>query len=63
MNSELAQLEQLEELLKDMDIPQFKRQLTGANLHWLKRNLHSQNRLHENFPAALALIKAILAPR
>lgn len=53
-------IEALKEQIKDMDIPEMRRELKLENLNWLKRNLGIKNSLHENFPKAISNIVYIL---
>lgn len=50
----------LTEILKDMDVPEMRRELTKANLRWLGRNLSARNGKHINYPQARKLIVQLL---
>ena len=43
-------------MLKEMDIPENRRELTFYNLLWLQRNLGIRNFNHEDFTMAMILI-------
>ncbi len=50
----------LNELLKSMDIPEFRRDITKKeNVLWLLRNLGIRNSNHENYSEAMSLLKKL----
>ena len=51
----------LTDILKDMDVPEMRTELTEANLRWLQRNLHIHNAYSDNFTKAVLLIRWLLA--
>ena len=55
-----TQFRLLTEILKDMDVPEMRRELTKANLRWLGRNLSYRNGEHINYPQARRLILELL---
>jgi uncharacterized protein (UPF0147 family) len=50
-------LDQLEKLVKDMDVPTYKR----TNPSWLQKNLKIKNETHPNFSKAMDLVKQLLS--
>lgn len=50
----------LTNILKDMEIPEMRRELSPANLRWLARNLHFSNREKASFPSAIHFIQHLL---
>ena len=53
--------EELSELIRDMDIPDVRRDLSSRrNLEWLGRNMFVRNKEHPNFESANNLLRTIL---
>lgn len=53
----------LAELLSTMDIPAMRRDTTSdANVRWLLRNLHINNKHNPHLGEAINLLKAEIAP-
>lgn len=50
----------LTDILKDMDIPTMRRELTTPNLRWLARNLLIRNRDKPEFGTAIHFIQHLL---
>lgn len=50
----------LAEILNEMDVPEGRKELNTANLHWLKRNLFIRNQQHDSFPSAVHFINTLL---
>ena len=48
--------DKLQEILKDMDIPQSKR----GDLRWISKNIHIKNKEHPRFSEAANLIRSLL---
>ena len=53
----------LESMLKDFDIPFYKRTLNKNNLIWLDKNLIKRNKENPNFEKTLDLVKVCLKDR
>jgi hypothetical protein len=57
MNAEVEnQLDTLEDLIRDMDVPEFRRR----KVPWLSRNLAVRNSDHPNFPAAMEIVEDLM---
>jgi hypothetical protein len=50
----------LSEILDRMDVPKLRKELTPANLRWLKRNLGIRNSQHPAFPSAVHFINHLI---
>ena len=48
-------------LIKDMDVPEMRREINDSNLRWMQRNLGIRNYLHENFPRVMMIIKRYIS--
>jgi hypothetical protein len=48
------------EILDKMDVPKLRKELTPANLQWLKRNLGIRNSAHPSFPSAVHFINHLI---
>ena len=51
---------ELEELLKPMNVPSFRKEIDKVNLKWLSKNLARENRDHPNYLRAMELIHTSL---
>lgn len=51
---------ELEELLKPMNVPSFRKEIDKVNLKWLSKNLARENRDHPNYLRAKVLIQESL---
>ena len=49
-------MDKLQELIEDMEVPDFRR----TDLGWLSRNLGIWNHKHPNFKEAMGLIKELM---
>ena len=50
----------LQTLLQPFDIPEWRREITSANIRWLSRNLAVNNKNNPMFETAMGLIKWLL---
>lgn len=53
---------ELKDILNDMQVPIYRKELTIQNLTWLHRNLGIQNNQHSSFDRAMAIIQFLLNP-
>jgi|19_taG_2_1085344.scaffolds.fasta_scaffold16962_4 hypothetical protein len=59
----LTRIEQLEQLLQGMVVPEARRVVTPPNVRWLLRNLMIRNGDHEHIEQAVELLKALVSRR
>lgn len=55
-----TQVDELQRLLKPMDIPSFRKDIDKVNLKWLTKNLARKNAEHPNYARAMELVHTIL---
>lgn len=50
----------LVEILADMDVPEFRMELSRRNIRWLLRNLRARNNDHADIELAIATLKELV---
>jgi hypothetical protein len=60
MTEYLQKLAEVAELIKKMDLPDYRKSVKhNTDLRWLKNNLHVKNSNHKNFKKVMEIIGSI----
>lgn len=55
-----SNLNELKDILNEMDVPEYRKELTQHNIMWLKNNLGVKNNLHDKYFRAIYIIRFLI---